>query len=642
MVANALAAAAVGVRLGVPPDESAAALSASRRSRRGGWRRSTPTACRAERRVQREPRRRWRPRCGPRMVDGRRRPGDRRARADGRARADRAPRSTSASASSSPAWGSRVLITVGPRRRRSPSRPCARAWSRRTWPATTTPTRRSRTSGRTRAPGDVVLVKASRVGSGLRAARRRRARDLDPRRRRGRPARHAPRHAVRDPRLPDPGIGQRIREDGPHTHMDKMGTPTMGGIVILAGLVVGYLVARLTSRRFTVTGLALVLAAVGLGIVGFLDDYMKIRPQTVARAHEGAKFVGQAVVSIGFAVLSRGPAPRRASDPPVVRPAHRARPRAPVLRVGVRRADRIVERREPDRRPRRARDRVVDARLERVRVHLVLAGPPHVRLAERDDRLLRGERRRPPRHGDRRGGDVGAATGFLWWNAAPARIFMGDTGSLALGGLLRRARRRDEHRAAAGDHGRVVRAGDDLGDHPGRSRSAASTAGCSGCRRSTTTSSCVGWHEFTVIVRFWIVAGLWSAFGLGLFYADFLARGGLGMTAFSRERAVVVGAGVAGSAAARVLVAEEGARPRHGRRAARAAGGDLEAAGARTASSVHAGGHDPSTSTARHSWSRAPACRPRTDVLGWATTAACRCGGRSSSARGSRGCRTSR
>ena len=66
-----------------------------------------------------------------------------------------------------------------------------------------------------------------------------------------------------------------------------------------------------------------------------------------------------------------------------------------------------------------------------------------------------------------------------------------------------------------------------------------------------------GWPEFTVIVRFWIIAALCVAVGLGLFYADFIRQGGLGVSGrFEGERAVVIGAGVAGSSAARVLAAE--------------------------------------------------------------------------------------
>ncbi|MGZ5306602.1 MAG: phospho-N-acetylmuramoyl-pentapeptide-transferase, partial [Actinomycetota bacterium] len=73
------------------------------------------------------------------------------------------------------------------------------------------------------------------------------------------------------------GWGQRIREDGPHTHMVKMGTPTMGGIVILIGLFGGVLASRFTFPHVSPAGLALLFAAVGFGIVGFLDDFLKVR-----------------------------------------------------------------------------------------------------------------------------------------------------------------------------------------------------------------------------------------------------------------------------------------------------------------------------------------------------------------------------
>jgi phospho-N-acetylmuramoyl-pentapeptide-transferase len=68
------------------------------------------------------------------------------------------------------------------------------------------------------------------------------------------------------------GWGQRIREDGPHTHLEKMGTPTMGGIVMVLGLVLSYLATRVTSGAPTPAGLMLIFAAVGFGVVGFLGS----------------------------------------------------------------------------------------------------------------------------------------------------------------------------------------------------------------------------------------------------------------------------------------------------------------------------------------------------------------------------------
>ena len=82
------------------------------------------------------------------------------------------------------------------------------------------------------------------------------------------------------------GWGQRIREDGPHTHLEKMGTPTMGGIVILIGLLGGFLASRFTFQHLTPAGLALLFAAVGFGVVGFLDDFLKVRTGSLARVVE--------------------------------------------------------------------------------------------------------------------------------------------------------------------------------------------------------------------------------------------------------------------------------------------------------------------------------------------------------------------
>jgi phospho-N-acetylmuramoyl-pentapeptide-transferase len=125
------------------------------------------------------------------------------------------------------------------------------------------------------------------------------------------------------------------------------------------------------------------------------------------------------------------------------------------------------------------------------------------------------------------GAAMGAVAGFLWWNAAPAKIFMGDTGSLALGGLMAALAVTTSTQlllivlgglfvvetvsvivqVAAFQllHRRVFRMAP-IHHH----------------------FELLGWPEFTVIVRFWIVAGLCVAVGLGLFYADFIARGGLG------------------------------------------------------------------------------------------------------------------
>ena len=105
------------------------------------------------------------------------------------------------------------------------------------------------------------------------------------------------------------GLGQEIRDDGPESHLSKKGTPTMGGTVIVGATVGGYMMAHLfLSDRdgwgFTATGLMLLFLMVGMGTVGFLDDYLKIRHRRSLGLNKTAKLVGQLVVGVAFAVLA--------------------------------------------------------------------------------------------------------------------------------------------------------------------------------------------------------------------------------------------------------------------------------------------------------------------------------------------------
>jgi phospho-N-acetylmuramoyl-pentapeptide-transferase len=125
------------------------------------------------------------------------------------------------------------------------------------------------------------------------------------------------------------------------------------------------------------------------------------------------------------------------------------------------------------------------------------------------------------------GGAVGAVAGFLWWNAAPARIFMGDTGALALGGLVAALAIVTETQLLL-----VVLGGLFVLETTSVILQVVSFRGFG--RRLFRMSpihhhfELAGWPEFTVIVRFWIIAGMCVAIGIGLFYADFVARGGTG------------------------------------------------------------------------------------------------------------------
>ena len=100
------------------------------------------------------------------------------------------------------------------------------------------------------------------------------------------------------------GYGQLIREEGPESHLTKRGTPTMGGTVIVVASVAGYLGGHLlTDDPMSASGLLVLMLMAGLGLVGFLDDFIKIYKQRSLGLRSGAKLAGQAVVGALFAVL---------------------------------------------------------------------------------------------------------------------------------------------------------------------------------------------------------------------------------------------------------------------------------------------------------------------------------------------------
>ena len=322
------------------------------------------------------------------------------------------------------------------------------------------------------------------------------------------------------------GWGQRIREDGPHTHLEKMGTPTMGGIVMLLGLVLGYAASRFTTERFTATGLALVLAAVGFGVVGFLDDYTKVRRRRSLGLTKTQKFVGTAIVSVAFAVVVTAFDPDVSTNLSFIRPSGLALGLffyvwAFVVLTASSHAVNLTD----------GLDGLAAGSSILVCVAyifiafwqfrhtcLLLSGASGcyaVNGAQMQDAAIVAAAM------------MGAATGFLWWNAAPARIFMGDTGALAIGGLF------GALAIVTNTQLLLVILG---GLFVLETLSViAQVIAFRGFGRRVFRMSPIhhhfelaGWPEFTVIVRFWIIAGLCSAVGIGLFYADFIARGGLG------------------------------------------------------------------------------------------------------------------
>ncbi|MFM7719292.1 MAG: phospho-N-acetylmuramoyl-pentapeptide-transferase [Actinomycetota bacterium] len=321
------------------------------------------------------------------------------------------------------------------------------------------------------------------------------------------------------------GWGQRIREDGPRTHLEKMGTPTMGGTLILVGVVSAYLVTRLLFQTVTTPALAVLLATLGLGAVGFVDDLLKVRNRRSLGLSKRAKLAGQAIVATAFALLAL-------RDPGVSMEISFARETGVDLGVAFFLAWAFL---------------ILLATSNAVNLTdgldglasgssiLVLSGYVFIAFwqfrhtceaglvgpgacypvglnAALDTAIVAGA-------------GVGAIAGFLWWNAAPARIFMGDTGSLAIGGLIGGLAIVTNTQLLL-----VVLGGLFVIE---TTSVIAQVIAFRGFGRRVFRMSPIhhhfelaGWPEFTVIVRFWIIAGITVAIGLGLFYADFIARGG--------------------------------------------------------------------------------------------------------------------
>jgi len=321
------------------------------------------------------------------------------------------------------------------------------------------------------------------------------------------------------------GYGQLIRDDGPTTHHTKRGTPTMGGTVILASALLGYAVANLfTASGPTASGLLVCGLATGLGLVGFLDDFIKIRMQRNLGLRARTKLAGQVIVAVIFGVLAVQ-FPNHAG----LRPASthvsfvRDYPSLTLGTIGF----------------------VIWALV------MVSATSNGVNLTDGLDGLATGAsamvfgafviitfwearnsclaKAAPGCYHVRDPFDLaivaaafaGACAGFLWWNAAPARIFMGDTGSLALGGALAGM--------AIMSHTEVL-----LAILGGlfvviTMSSIIQIASFKLTRRRIFKMAPLqhhfelkGWAEVTIVIRFWIIAGLAVALGLGVFYGEWI------------------------------------------------------------------------------------------------------------------------
>ncbi|MFI5176922.1 MAG: phospho-N-acetylmuramoyl-pentapeptide-transferase [Vicinamibacterales bacterium] len=233
-------------------------------------------------------------------------------------------------------------------------------------------------------------------------------------------------------RLREFQVGQVVRTDGPASHKPKAGTPTMGGLLILAAVLGSTLLwADLTNPYIWIA----VLATAAFGLVGFVDDYLKVTRHSHHGLFARYKFAAQVVVALGVGLSLMALANH---EPPLyntrlIFPFFKNRvpdlgwsyvPFAVLVLVGTTNAVNFTDGLDGLAASTFSVSAATYTALAYVTGHAVLANYLQlVHFPTAELTIFCGTL-------------VGASLGFLWWNAHPADIFMGDVGSLALGGAL--------------------------------------------------------------------------------------------------------------------------------------------------------------------------------------------------------------
>ncbi|WP_117208298.1 phospho-N-acetylmuramoyl-pentapeptide-transferase [Allorhizocola rhizosphaerae] len=334
---------------------------------------------------------------------------------------------------------------------------------------------------------------------------------------------------------------QPIRTDAPvgpvPPHQGKRGTPTMGGVVFIVATVIAYVVGHIAlltvpERQIvqitpTISALVLLGLFVFCGAVGFIDDYLKVRRRNSGGLSKRGKLLGQLLVGAVFGTVALNfPSTNGQTVLSTKVSFVRDVSWADIGHVGA-----VI-----------------------LFVFMIIATSNAVNITDGLDGLATGTSvmvlsafsligawqyrhwcadwdysgycyvvRDPLEIAMIGAAAAGACVGFLWWNAAPARIFMGDTGALGLGGLiggLAIASRTELLLPIIGGLFVIL-----MGSVIIQMISYKTTG-----KRVFLMSplqhhfELKGWSEVNIVIRFWIVGGICVALGLGIFYSDFLAH----------------------------------------------------------------------------------------------------------------------
>ncbi|OFW59628.1 MAG: phospho-N-acetylmuramoyl-pentapeptide-transferase [Candidatus Solincola sediminis] len=309
------------------------------------------------------------------------------------------------------------------------------------------------------------------------------------------------------------GIGQFIREDGPRAHLAKRGTPTMGGILIIISALIGFMLMSVKPQAGT--GFALAFVLLGCGLLGFADDYTKLRYSRSLGIKARTKIFWQLVISIALAYLATqqfGVSTklyffRTDSFSIELGPFYYLL--VFLMIIGTTNAVNLTD----------GLDGLASGTGALVMTAYILIAFTQFR----NHQFLYHHVRAALDIAIFSGAVMGSCIGFLWWNAPPAQIFMGDTGSMALGGAL----------AAVAILSKTELLLLILGGLFALEALSVmiQVAVFKMTRKRVFRMAPLhhhfelkGWSEETTLIRFWIVAGFMVGIGFIFFYINYVGR----------------------------------------------------------------------------------------------------------------------